>query len=164
MEYLIIAVILLIIWVIPYIRVVCKRMQLISRLKKICSLKYTFRDVFLPTRFSRGFVIDDKYTVHIFTSYKKTEKIHLNPEEWRVEKKMILIGQISRGTQIWYTPFRPYPDYIRKADQNTLLLFNPVPHSIYDGDKNKIFGLNPGDRIHGMEIITASTLINKIKQ
>lgn len=162
MEYLIIMILALIIWVLPYLRVIGMRIQLVHRLKRICSLEYSFWDVFLPLRFRRGFVIDGKYRVHIFTSYRKSERIHLHPEEWRVEKRLMIVGSISRGTQTWYTPFRPYPDYIKDPDENTLFLLNPVPHSIYDGDKNKIFGLNPGDKVLGMEIVTMSTLTDKI--
>ncbi|MBQ4601773.1 MAG: hypothetical protein IJB24_02830 [Clostridia bacterium] len=107
-------------------------------------------------------MIDDKYTVHIFTAYKRSEKIHLLPESWRVEKRLRIVGVITIGTQSWYTEYRSYPDYIKKNADNKLLLFNPAPHSIYDGDKNKIFGLNEGDKILGMEIVTASKLIEKI--
>ena len=158
--YLIIAVLVVI--CIPYIRVICKRIRLLYELKKLCKIGYSFRDIFLPARFSRGLVIDDKYTVHIFTAYKRSERIHLLPESWRVEKRLRIAGVITVGTQSWYTEYRSYPDYIKEKADNKLLLFNPAPHSIYDGDKNKIFGLNPGDKILGMEIVTMSTLIDKI--
>ena len=158
--YLIIAVLVVI--CIPYIRVICKRIRLLTGLEKVCKISYSFWNVFLPTRFSRGLVIDDKYTVHIFTAYKRSEKIHLLPESWRVEKQIRIVGVITVGTQSWYTRYRPYPDYIKEKADNKLLLLNPVPHSIYDGDKNKIFGLNPGDKILGMEIVTASSLTERV--
>ena len=162
MLYLYLIIAALVVLCIPYIRVICKRIQLLSKLEKLCKVSYSFRDMFLPTRFSRGFVIDDKYTVHIFTAYKRSEKIHLLPESWRVEKRLRIVGVITIGTQRWYTEYRSYPDYIKENADNKLLLFNPAPHSIYDGDKNKIFGLNEGDKILGMEIVTASKLIEKI--
>lgn len=163
MEYLYISIAVLIIMALPHIRVIFKRVRLLAKLKKVCTLKYSFWDVFSTLRFCKGLVINDKYKVHIFTSYKQNEKIHLCPEKWRVEKQLRIIGIITRNTQKWFTSFRSYPEYIKNADKNTLLLLNPAPHSIYDGDKNKIFGLNTGDRILGMEIVTASTLSEKIK-
>lgn len=164
MQYLYISLAILIIIAIPHIRVICKRIILLSKLKKICELKYSFFDVFSTMRFCRGFVINGKYKVHIFTSYKRSEKIHLCPAAWQVEKQIRIIGIITRSTQKWFTSFRSYPEYIKNADENTFLLLNPAPHSIYDGDKNKIFGLNTGDKILGMEIVTMSTLIEKVKK
>ncbi len=162
MLYLYLIIIALIVLCIPYIRVICKRITLLSKIKKVCKVSYSFWDMFLPTRFSRGLVIDDKYTVHIFTAYKRSEKIHLLPDSWRVEKRLRIVGVITIGTQSWYTEFRSYPDYIKEKADNKLLLFNPAPHSIYDQDKDRIFGLNEGDKVLGMEIVTASTLIEKI--
>ncbi len=163
MLYFYLTVIALVVLCIPYVRVIYKRIVLLSKLKKVCTVKYEFWDMFLPKRFSRGFVVDDKYTVHIFTAYKRSEKIHLLPEEWRVEKQLRIIGIITRGTQNWYTNFRSYPDYIKEKAENKLLLFNPAPHSIYDQDKKRIFGLNEGDRILGMEIVTMTALLRKIE-
>ena len=162
MEFVYISIAVLLFAAVPYIRVIYKRVLLISKLKKLCRVTYSFFDVFSPARFCRGFVIDGKYMVRIFTSYIQSEKVHLMPEAWRVEKQLGIIGSISIARQTWYTRFRPYPEYIKNADENTLLLLNPAPHSIYDHDKDRIFGLNEGERILGMEIVTMTSLTEKL--
>ncbi len=53
-----------------------------------------------------------------------------------------------------------YNNFI-KVRVKAILFRPPAPHSIYDGDKNKIFGLNPGDKISGMEIVTMTTLVER---
>jgi len=166
--YLIIAAIIFIIFSIPYLRLLCKRLKVFILIKK--NKKYTFEyspfSFFSLERFSKGFTITNKetgkrITVHIIAAYNKRETIELTSTQFRIKKIMRLMGgRIGAGTSMsWHTNFAPLPAYITEEKKNTtFLLFNPVPLDI-KYNYNDIF---PNDIIFGSEIVTGTILLSKI--
>ena len=136
----------------PLLRLMCKRISFILRLRKVCREKeFTFTPLhrlwFFPLRGGNAFDFavetrDDAYAVKLFGVWRRQDELRFGPADtYRIRHRLAFLSRFGEGVALtlWESPEKPLPVYRYPGTMaesyagklwKPLLLMHPVGYSI----------------------------------